>query len=157
MIRKRIDKILERILLAFVWVMLLSVLWQVFSRFILGSPSTVTDEISSFSLIWVGLLGAAYVTGQKLHLAIDLFPVNTVKKHNLLLDGFVHLMVAIFSFSVLVIGGSRLCYITFSLEQHSAALEIPLAYIYLVLPISGILIVYYSLDYFFANKKSLEQ
>lgn len=145
--RQKIDNILEVVLVALFSIMLLSVIWQVFSRFILGSPSTITDEISSFGLIWVGLLGAAYATGKKLHLAIDLLPADLVSKHRIWFDSFVFIAIALFSLSVLIIGGGRLSWITFMLGQKSAALEIPLGVIYLVLPISGILILYYSIDH----------
>ena len=145
--RQKINRILEIVLVALFSIMLISVLWQVFSRFILGSPSTITDEISSFGLIWVGLLGAAYATGQKLHLAIDLLPSKLVNRHRILFDGFVFVCIALFSFSVLIIGGGRLSWITFVLGQKSAALEIPLGIIYLVIPISGLLILYYSMDH----------
>ena len=146
--RNKIDRILEVVLIALFSVMLLSVIWQVFSRFILRSPSTITDEVASFGLIWVGLLGAAYATGKNLHLAIDLLPQRLLDKNRLWFDGFVHLVIAIFSIAVLVIGGGRLCWVTFVLEQRSAALEVPLGIVYLVLPISGLLILLYCFDHF---------
>ena len=146
--KNKVDRILEYALVVLFSLMLLSVLWQVFSRFLLKSPSTLTDEIASFGLIWVGLLGAAYATGKKLHLAIDLFPEKLVAKRVIFFDGFVYSAVALFSLMVMVIGGGRLCWITFALGQKSAALEIPLGFVYLVLPISGILIVYYCFIHF---------
>ena len=155
--RNKIDRTLEHLLIGLFSIMLLSVLWQVFSRFLLGSPSTITDELSSFGLIWVGLLGAAYATGKKLHLAIDLLPSKLVSENSIWFDGFVYISVALFSLSVLVIGGGRLCYITFLLKQKSAALEIPLGAVYLVLPISGILILYYCLDHYFQARKPSNQ
>ena len=151
--REKIDRLLERILIGLFTVMLISVIWQVFSRFILGSPSTVTDELSSFGLIWVGLLGAAYATGKKLHLAIDLLPAKMVDRNRLLFDGFVHLSIALFSLTVLVVGGGRLSWITFVLEQKSAAMQVPLGFIYLILPVSGLLIIYYCTDQFLALYK----
>ena len=151
--REKIDSLLERILIGLFAIMLLSVIWQVFSRFILGSPSTVTDELSSFGLIWVGLLGAAYATGKKLHLAIDLLPAKRVERNRLFFDGFVHLSIALFSLAVLVVGGGRLSWITFVLEQKSAAMQIPLGIIYLILPVSGLLIIYYCTDQFLALYK----
>ena len=145
--KQKINHLLEIVLVVLFSIMLISVIWQVFSRFILGSPSTITDEISSFGLIWVGLLGAAYATGQKLHLAIDLLPSKLVSRHRIWFDGFVFVCIGLFSLSVLIIGGGRLSWITFVLGQRSAALEIPLGIIYLVLPISGFLILYYSIDH----------
>ncbi len=152
--REKIDRGLEMVLLGLFSIMLISVIWQVFSRFILGSPSTITDELSSFGLIWVGLLGAAYATGKNLHLAIDLLPTELVQKNRVFFDGFVLLSISVFSLAVLVIGGGRLSWITFVLEQRSAAMQLPLGIIYLILPVSGLLIIYYCADNFRSRIKN---
>ncbi|PRP66701.1 TRAP transporter small permease [Nonlabens agnitus] len=152
--RAAVVNIVGKVCLAVLIIMLVAVIWQVFSRFILQSPSTATDEISSFALIWVGLLGAAYATGEHLHLAIDLLPEKMVGKNLAFFDGFVYLSVFVFSLCVMIIGGSRLCQLTFQFEQTSASLGLPLGFIYLIVPISGILICYFSLDSFFAKLKS---
>jgi TRAP-type C4-dicarboxylate transport system permease small subunit len=141
-----IDKFLERTVLIVLTVMLLSVIWQVFSRYILQSPSTVTDEVSSYCLVWFGLLGAAYASGKHLHLAIDLLPEKMVEKKSKLFNGIVHISVVVFAFLVMVVGGSRLVQLSFQFEQTSATLEIPLGYIYMVVPLSGIIICYYNID-----------
>lgn len=144
--RRVIDKLLERAVLVVLMVMLLSVVWQVFSRYILQSPSTVTDELSSFGLVWFGLLGAAYASGKHLHLAIDLLPEKLLEKRNRLFNGIVYVAVSVFAFLVMVIGGSRLVQLSFQFEQTSATLEIPTGYIYMVVPLSGIIICYYNID-----------
>jgi TRAP-type C4-dicarboxylate transport system permease small subunit len=151
--RAKIDVILERLVLLVLLLMLISVVWQVFSRFVLRAPSTITDEISSFSLIWLGLLGAAYATGKHLHLAIDLIPEKIVAKKQNLYDGIVYLSTFTFAFTVMVIGGFRLCQLCFQFGQTSATLEIPLGFIYLVVPLSGLLICYYSLHTFINQRK----
>ncbi len=144
--RAKIDDILEKLVLLILVVMLISVVWQVFSRFVLRAPSTITDEISSFSLIWVGLLGAAYAAGKNLHLAIDLIPEEVVKKRQGLFNGIVFISIAVFAFTVMIVGGFRLVQLSFQFGQTSATLEIPLGFIYMIVPISGILICYYSVD-----------
>lgn len=70
--RKIIDKSLEAILIFLMAFLVVDVLWQVTSRYVLASPSSVTDELAGYLLIWVGLLGAAYVSGCNEHLSIDL-------------------------------------------------------------------------------------
>jgi len=152
--RATVVNILGKVCLAVLFIMLAAVIWQVFSRFVLQSPSTATDEISSFSLIWVGLLGAAYATGQHLHLAIDLLPEKMVEKNLAFFDGFVYLSVFLFAFCVMIIGGARLCQLTFQFEQTSASLGLPLGFIYLVVPFSGLLICYFSIDTFYSRIKS---
>ena len=56
--RKIIDKGLELSLIFLMAFLVVDVLWQVLSRYILVSPSSVTDELAGYLLIWVGLLGA---------------------------------------------------------------------------------------------------
>ena len=73
--RKIIDKGLELSLIFLMAFLVVDVLWQVLSRYILVSPSSVTDELAGYLLIWVGLLGAAYVSGKNEHLAIDYFNI----------------------------------------------------------------------------------
>ena len=73
--RKIIDKGLELSLIFLMAFLVVDVLWQVLSRYILVSPSSVTDELAGYLLIWVGLLGAAYVSGKNEHLAIYCFNI----------------------------------------------------------------------------------
>ena len=141
--RSTVDRILEWLLMVLMSLMLGNVLWQVVSRYLFQAPSSLTDELSRFALIWIGLLGAAYATGKGLHLAIDIVPnlLSTQKRYKL--DILINTLLIIFAISILVIGGSRLTWLTFELKQKSAALEVPLGYVYSVLPISGLVIFYY--------------
>lgn len=144
--RKIIDKCLESVLVTLMATMLLSVLWQILSRYIFKTPSTFSDEITSFSLIWIGLLGSAYATGKKLHLAIDLIPEKMLRSHWTIFNYILNCSVIVFAFCILIIGGSRLCYLTFQFEQSSAALQIPLWIIYTVIPVTGLLVCYYAME-----------
>ena len=71
--KQPIDRLLAGFTVAVMAMLVVCVVWQVFSRYVLAQPSTMTDEIARFSMIWVGLLGAAYATGKRRHLSIDLF------------------------------------------------------------------------------------
>lgn len=152
--RKFIDKFLEKSVLLVLSIMLISVIWQVFSRYVIQSPSTLTDEITSYSLIWFGLLGAAYASGKHLHLAIDLLPEKLIKEKGNLFNSIVHLSIVCFAFLVMVIGGIRLVQLSFQFEQTSATLEIPLGFIYMVVPFSGLIICYYNIDTLISTLKA---
>lgn len=145
-LRKHVDSILEKLLILLMSVLVIDVLWQVTSRYILSSPSSFTDELAGFLLIWVSLFGAAYVTGRKEHLAIDLLLQKSNHKNKIRLELFIYFAVFLFSFFVLVIGGIWLVYTRFTLEVKSAALQLPLGYVYIVLPVSGFIILFYSVD-----------
>ncbi len=144
-LRKKIDKILGWILIMIMGIMVLNVLWQVLTRF-LGFPSSFTDELARYLMIWLGLLGAAYVSGKKIHVSIDLISAKLSEKGKRNLSSLISLIIATFSLLALVIGGLRLVYITFDLGQNSPALQIPLAVVYLIIPVSGILIIYYKIS-----------
>ncbi|RLD35009.1 MAG: TRAP transporter small permease [Bacteroidetes bacterium] len=144
--REKTDKILEIALVFFMSILVIDVLWQVASRYILSSPSSFTDELAGFLLIWVGLLGAAYVAGKNEHLAIDLLIQRSGPKRKKRLEISISILIILFGLLVMVIGGSWLVFTRFLLEVKSAALELPLGAVYIVVPISGLLIVYYNID-----------
>ncbi len=145
-LRRHVDSILEKLLILLLSILVIDVLWQVISRYILSSPSSFTDELAGFLLIWVSLFGAAYVTGRQEHLAIDLLLQKSNIKNKTRLELFIHVAIFLFSFFVLVIGGAWLVYSRFILEVKSAALQLPLGYVYIVLPVSGLIILFYSID-----------
>ena len=146
MFRKLLDKFLGRALVLIMAVMVVNVLWQVFSRYILGTPSSFTDELARFLMIWVGILGAAYVSGQNGHVSIDVLVRRGSQKHQKRLKHVVRIAIVLFCLFVMVLGGLRLVYVTYVLEQYSPALGLPLAMVYLVIPVSGVLIIYYKIS-----------
>jgi len=143
-VKKGIDKLLEMALIMLMGANVVNVLWQVFTRFILRNPSSFTEELARFFLIWVGLLGASYAAGKKMHLAIDVVLQALKNKTKIWTEIFIQVSIFLFSFFVMVVGGLRLVTITLALNQISAALRIKLGYVYLVLPISGLLIMFYA-------------
>lgn len=145
-IRSKIDLYLGYVLAIIMGVMVINVLWQVFTRFVMGSPSSFTDELARYLMIWVGVLGAAYISGKRMHVAIDLLPKRLSKENQAKLKIVVNGIIILFCLTALVIGGFRLVYITYILDQHSPALQIPLAVVYGIIPISGMLIIYYKLS-----------
>ena len=141
---KIINAILEKVLIFLMGLMVINVLWQVCSRYIPFLPGAFTDELARYLLIWVGLLGAAFASGKQMHLALDLLPEKLEGVAKSRLQIYINILVALFAFLVMIVGGIRLMYITLYLGQTSAALGIPLGFVYMVLPLSGILIIYFA-------------
>ena len=144
--KEKVDRILGMVLVVIMGVMVVNVLWQVFSRYIIGVPSSFTDELARYLMIWVGILGAAYVSGKKMHVAIDVLPSRSGKRTQKKLRIMVYGLIILFALFAMVMGGSRLVYISYLLGQRSPALQIPLALVYTVIPISGLLIIYYKIN-----------
>lgn len=140
-----IDKTLAGTLIIAMVSILLTVIWQVISRYVLKDPASVTEELSRFLLIWIGILGAAYAYRQNAHLGFNLIVERQSRKVKCLLLTFVEVIVIAFCTLVMVYGGSELVSLTLELEQISAALGVKMGFIYSVLPLSGSLIIAYAL------------
>ncbi len=138
-----LDRFIQYSIALLMGVMVMNVTWQVVSRYLLGDPSSFTDELSRYSMIWLGLLGAAYVSGKNGHLAIDLMTNRVQGERLFFLQCLIHGLVIFFGAVVLVWGGGNLVYISQLLQQKSATLQVPLSWVYGILPISGLLVVYY--------------
>ena len=142
-IRIKVNKIIERFLVLILLGMVLNVIWQVFTRFFTSSPSAFTNELARYLMIWLGILGAAYISGKQEHVAIDFFVKKLNNSLRRFIDRFVLFSILSFAFFVMIIGGFNLVYITLKLEQYSPSLQIPLALVYSIIPISGLLIIFY--------------
>lgn len=81
-----------------------------------------------------------------MHVAIDVLPQRAKEKTQKKLKLIVYLIIIVFALFAMVMGGSRLVYLTYVLDQQSPALQIPLALVYLVIPLSGLLIIYYKIS-----------
>jgi TRAP-type C4-dicarboxylate transport system permease small subunit len=143
-IKKILDRCLELLVMGVVGVLVVAVLWQVFSRYVLQSPSKWTEELATFLLIWVALLGAAVATGRGAHLGIDYFVQKLPPRDRMGAEIFAFLCIALFAFFVMILGGAELVRMTLDLKQKSPALGIQMGYVYLAVPISGFFMLLYS-------------
>jgi TRAP-type C4-dicarboxylate transport system permease small subunit len=141
--RNSINKILEAVLVFLMGIMTLDVLWGVFTRYALGAQSSWTEELARYLLIWIGILGAAYASGKNMHLAIDILPGKLSGNLKLKLKYLISSIIILFVFAIMIIGGLRLVYISFILGQTSAALKLPLYLVYVIVPVSGVLVIYF--------------
>lgn len=148
-----VDRILESLLVVLMSASVFNVSWQVFTRFALRHPSYWTEEVARYLLIWIGLLGASYAAGKKMHLPIDVLLLRLKGRARKLAELSIQVFIFIFALMVMVLGGFRLVAVTLMLSQVSAALKIKLGYVYLALPLSGFLIMFYSFVFFMDKAK----
>ncbi len=141
-----LDKFLRIALALLMTAMVGSVVWQVLSRYLFVVPAAWTEELARFLLIWIGMLGAAYAYRQGSHLGIDLLAEKLNENGKQRLHSVVHIVCLLFSASVLVVGGGSLVSMTWELKQYSAAIGLPIAYVYSVIPASGVLISLFAAD-----------
>ena len=142
-----ITKYLGYFLMILMALIVIDVTWQIFTRFILQDSSSWTEEMARFLLIWIGLLGASYALRTRAHLGIDILTYKLTGKKKQTVEVLIYTLVALFALFTMVIGGFKLMNLTFQLNQISASIGIKMGYVYLVLPLSGILMILYSIAF----------
>ncbi len=119
-------------------IMTVLVLYQVFTRYALGSPAAFTEELVRYALIWTSFISAAYAFLHRKHMALlvvrDRFAPAT--RRGLIIGTDV--LVLIFAVVVLVVGGTMLA--LSARNDYSALLGISRGLVYLIAPITGLAI-----------------
>ena len=138
-----VNGLLGSLTVAIFTILVICVVWQVFSRFVLGTPSTSTDEIARFLFMWVAFMGAAYTLGQKRHLAIDIVSLWLEGKSLRNVRIVVFLIIGAFVSIVMIYGGWQLMMKTLASGQVTPALRIPMGYVYGAIPFSGATMLFY--------------
>ncbi|HZH59243.1 MAG TPA: TRAP transporter small permease [Metabacillus sp.] len=139
--RKIVDRVTAFLTCSLMIVMVLIACWQVFTRFVLNSPSTVSEEFLRYSLIWLTMVGSAYAYGKKKHLAVVFVARKIPEKYQVFVQLVVEAIVLVFIAVILLFGGTK-AYQN-AVGQVSSALGMPMEYLYLSLIVSGILFLFY--------------
>ena len=117
--------------------------YQIVTRYFFNRPSTVSEELLTYSFAWMALLSSAYVFGRREHMRMA-FLAN---KFHGGARKFLELLGEVFSFAfaagVMAYGGVEITKLT--MTQVTASLQIPMGYVYVVLPVTGFLIMFFSL------------
>lgn len=142
---KQIRRLLNRILNilaggSFILMTLLTC-WQVVTRYVLGRPSSWSEELVSYLFAWMALLGASLVVGERGHMNIPLLVENVSPFFRKILRVFAEIVAALFAGIILVYGGMQITDLT--MAQMTSSLGVPVGVFYIVLPLCGVLNIVY--------------
>lgn len=143
-IKKLLDNFLKVMCICLCGFMVILVSWQVISRFVLHDPSAISEELANICFVWMALLGAALLYGERGHMAISFIPekLGPVKQH------IVFIISEIFTLAmasiILTYGGYNIASNAMT-QTNAAMLWLKIGQIYSVVPIVGVCIVFYSL------------
>ncbi|MGL4981864.1 MAG: TRAP transporter small permease [Treponemataceae bacterium] len=142
-IRLFLDKILLGFCVSLFVFMTVMGTYQITARYVFKSPSTISEELISYSFAWMAMLAAAYIFGKRDHMKMVFFVEKLNKKNQRFLAILSEIAILLFAIGVLLRGGSAIT--TLTMTQTTPALRIPMGYIYAVLPLAGIIISVYSI------------
>jgi TRAP-type C4-dicarboxylate transport system permease small subunit len=125
--------------------------YQVVMRYAFNSASSWSEELVRFLFIWCTFVAAAIGVRERIHIGVDVFVKRFPEK-------FVHLTEIVVNLAIMVFSGYMVYYgwilTLMTRKQLSAALLIPMSWVYLSIPVMGILLLFYcSLEVFSAWKR----
>ena len=136
----RILQVLSAILFT---LLVLATTWQVFSRLVLNSPVTWSEELAKMLFVWLSFLGAALVYGERGHMAVEYVARKFDEKKERGFAIWTHVVSLVFALIALVWGGWNAAMNAWS--QNLTALPINIGSVYLVMPIAGVAIALYAI------------
>lgn len=125
-------------------VLVLVVLWQVFTRQVVGRPSGWTTTIAQYLFVWLSLFGLTLVFAERGHVAVDILVDRLPEGARRWIGVLVQAGVALFSLAALVWGGLRA--VGLSWTQVVPGTPLTIGQVYLALPIAGALIALFALE-----------
>jgi len=142
-LRKVLDTVLNVLAGGSFLLMVIIVTWQVFTRYVLNSPSSWSEEFVTYMFAWSSLFGACLVTGERGHMNIPVVVERfspSVQKLFAILGEVISLL---FGIIILTYGGVQIT--TLAMGQKTSSLGVMVGVFYVALPVAGVLIAVYCL------------
>ena len=140
-IRKGMNLVVSTICIVLFAVMVIVGTYQIITRFVFNSPSTVSEELLTYTFAWMAIFSSAYVFGKRDHMRMTFIADKLPKEQRKILEISIELLIIAFAVIVLIYGGFTIMGLT--MTQKTASLGVMMGVIYAVVPICGILIAIY--------------
>lgn len=142
-VRKVLDRVLATSCVALFAILVFTVVWQVVARQVLNDASAWSEELAKVVFVWLGMFGAALVFSERGHIAVDFAVRLLPESGQRMIAVVVQLAIIGFAAVALVWGGWRASELAW--EQNLTGLPTQIGKIYLVMPITGVIITFYAI------------
>lgn len=144
-IRKVIDRVLAVLCIIAFTSLVVIVAWQVFTREVLNKAAPWTEEAARYTFVVLAIVAAAYVFSERGHIAVEMLVAKFPQKVQRVWAICLELIVIFFIYAAFIVGGLRVS--DKAWNQELSTLPLTVGQIYLVLPIAGIIIIFYSITH----------
>lgn len=153
-LRKVLDKSIMSFCVFLFMMMTVIGSYQIITRYFFNSPSTISEELITYSFTWLSILSASYVFGQRGHLCMAFVYNKFTGAKRVYLDMFSEILVIITAVLLLIYGGYVMA--AQNMSQLTASLGVNMGLMYAVLPLSGVIILVYGILNFADMVKKLK-
>ncbi len=119
-------------------IMTIIVFTDVVLRYIFKQGFAWTQEIATLMLVWFSLIGMAIGVLEKIHISIEMFTAKLPEKAISVLETINHILIAVFGGAMVYYG---LLIMNMTKMSTMPATKMPSAVLYVILPLSGILVL----------------
>ena len=140
-IKKGVNKAVEVFAVVLIAVMVLLVVWQIVARYLLHQPSSFSEALTTYMFVWLVVVTATYAFGSRDHMCISFLNDKLRGMAHTVVNILIELITIVFAALVMTYGGAVIA--RMNLVQVDAALHIPTGVIYSVIPICGVIIIFY--------------
>ncbi|WP_203138676.1 TRAP transporter small permease [Microbacterium sp. JZ31] len=134
-----IERVISAVLLVGVFALVLT---QVFTRYVLGTPLTWTEEAARLTLVWLAFLAAAFVSSRRAHITVDLLATILPRAAARAIGMFAQVLVILAS-AFLTFSGFSMMLVVAGIDL--AATRLPTAVLYGAATVGFALILIHSL------------
>ena len=146
-----VEGLLDKLLIALFFTMVVAIVWQVVARYFFASPTIWSEELARFLVVWVTMLGSAYVLEHGGHVAVtifvDMMPAPMRRFFEWVRDLIIIAMaggLAYYGYGFAISGARR----------TSTGLGLQMSYAYAAIPIGAALIAFFLLARRIAGPKA---
>lgn len=141
-LKATITRILGAVSVILFAVLVCVTVWQVFTRQVVHSPSTWSEELSKILFVWLAFAGSAFLFGERGHIAVDFLARKLPIPVQRILQVIVQVVIIVFAVLAMIWGGYLAASIAWN--QQMTALPLTLGWIYVIIPIAGVFIAFFA-------------
>ncbi|WP_158736827.1 TRAP transporter small permease [Alteribacillus sp. YIM 98480] len=140
---KTINRSTEAVTILALAIMVIIVFIQVISRALIGSSFSWTDELARFLMFFIIFVGAGIGFQHGSHITIEILFDRLPRKYKKLAQSLITILSIVFLI-VLSVQGFKTS--LGSMSQTSPALNLPMGYVYLIMPLAAFLMIINLID-----------
>jgi TRAP-type C4-dicarboxylate transport system permease small subunit len=137
--------VLEKLMIVLVTAMMLSLFWQVFTRFVITVPAVWTEEIARYTFIYLVMIGAALGVKNSAHFGMTMI---SEKLRGRTRDIYLRYVIN----GIILVCAIYLTYYGFEFTRMygfnrvSPTFLMPMAWVFGIVPVSGLMMIVFALQ-----------
>ena len=136
---------LEKLMIILVTAMMLSLSWQVFTRFVIKVPSTWTEEIARYTFIYLVMIGAALGVKNSVHFGMTILSDKLKGRSRDLYQRYVVNGIIMLAALFMVYYGIEFTQM-YGMNRVSPTFLTPMAWVFVIVPVSAVLMALFAVQ-----------